>query len=665
MLSAAETRSRRKGSQNTRSSMRNGKASKSDAKLKKKKTLLERDTENDEEEEEEEEILEIHDEGMERFDARKDEEGNRSRYRTSAIYNTDQSYAPEPQNVLEEGTLVRIIKTSDVEQRVPHTIHKIGTIEEVPQHPNTWFKVRINDGDVYKYRPSALKVLSGFESSGYENHRGFNDQIDFPAFSSQSRELSSNELSQEDERVENGENSSVRRKDPENDPELEGDDEKLDVDARVRIQLRNLSRRERDLKKYNGKYGVVLERLSGTCKICVHESKNQIITIKKRHLRPCGHQQGFMKTEYDGIRDDNGDSSEKDSEVDESCLLSSLDPEMWVDRKCRINVGKFKGSRGRVLRSGNGWVQLRLENSNENTAKRAYELTLLENINAIEELHAKSRVENELDRSQEDEDEERSRLGDDDEDENRTEIEDGGLVEDSQDDENINSKRTPRCTTRGSYGISWIDRKVLLPNRKTFGYVKKGDRETCTVEIGSSRILKTFKKRDLRLVDEEQSKEINSARSLPRSRQSGKAKERLIVPRGMTLMGTTPGRYLAFQELVKRFVLRRRERFKKRPNLIEWQAQLNLYCSLNGEIDAVDTTITDMNVVPQCEICGYEIESVTENCWNTNCPRCPLFNIEKHDPNSADAFARFPAIPFQDSVVTSSLHFHKRQKLDN
>lgn len=284
---------------------------------------------------------------------------------------------------------------------------------------------------------------------------------------------------------------------------------------------------------------------------------------------------------------------------------------MWVDRKCRINVGKFKGSRGRVLRSGNGWVQLRLENSNENTAKRAYELTLLENINVIEELHAKSRAENELDRSQDDDDEERSRLGDDDEDENRTEVEDSGLVEDSQDDDNLSNKRTPRSTTRGSYGISWIGRKVLLPNRKSFGYVRKGDRETCTVEIGSSRILKTFKKRDLRLVDEEPSKESNSARSLPRSRQNGKTKERLIVPRGMTLMGTTPGRYLAFQELVKRFVLRRCERFKKRPNLVEWQAQLNLYSALNGENDAIDTTITDLNVVPQCEICGYEIEVCT------------------------------------------------------
>lgn len=162
MLSAAETRPRRKGSQNTRSSMRKpSNTLKSDSKLKKKKGVTERDTEN----EEEEENMEIEDE---RFDAHKDEEGTKSRYRTATMYSTD----PEPQNALERGTLVRIIKTSDVEQRVPHTIHKIGTIEEVPQHPNTWFKVRINDGEVYKYRPSALKVLSGYEGSEYEHHKG-------------------------------------------------------------------------------------------------------------------------------------------------------------------------------------------------------------------------------------------------------------------------------------------------------------------------------------------------------------------------------------------------------------------------------------------------------------------------------------------------------------
>lgn len=85
-----------------------------------------------------------------------------------------------------------------------------------------------------------------------------NNQTEFQTFSSQSKEFSWNELSQEDERAENGD-LSARRQETENDAEVEDEDEKLDVDARVRIQLRNLSRRERDLKKYNGKYGIVLE----------------------------------------------------------------------------------------------------------------------------------------------------------------------------------------------------------------------------------------------------------------------------------------------------------------------------------------------------------------------------------------------------------------------
>lgn len=352
---------------------------------------------------------------------------------------------------------------------------------------------------------------------------------------------------------------------------------------------------------------------------------------------------------------------------------------MWIDRKCRINVGKFKGMHGRVLRSGNGWVQLKLENSNENTAKRAYELTLLEDMATIKELYAKS-VEKEKkqraasgrsddnyddngDHDDGEDDEE------DDDDASRSGTEDAITAEQTEDSQGEESSgggtRSRRLSTRGSYGLSWIEKKVLLPNRKGIGIVKKADRETCTVEIGTNKPMKVFKKKELTMVPddhEDPSKSpgtgngVNgngSTRYTNRMRNHMKAKERLGLPEGATLMGTTPSRYAAFQDQVKRFVMRRREKVKKRPNLIEWQAQLNLRMHETGRRDEERPDVVDLLVVPHCEICGIEKEELNGPCWNTQCPRCIAFDVSAADQ---DGFARLPVVPIQNESVTVRLH---------
>lgn len=349
---------------------------------------------------------------------------------------------------------------------------------------------------------------------------------------------------------------------------------------------------------------------------------------------------------------------------------------MWIDRKCRINVGKFKGMHGRVLRSGNGWVQLKLENSNENTAKRAYELTLLEDMATIKELYAKSVEKEKKQRAasgrgddnyddngdhEDGEDEE-----DDDDDASRSGTEDAIAAEQTEDSQGEESSgggtRSRRLSTRGSYGLSWIEKKVLLPNRKGIGIVKKADRETCTVEIGMSKLMKVFKKKELTMVPddhEDPSKSPapgngnGSTRYTNRMRNHMKAKERLGLPEGATLMGTTPSRYAAFQDQVKRFVMRRREKVKKRPNLIEWQAQLNLRMQETGRRDEESPDVVDLLVVPHCEICGIEKEELNGPCWNTQCPRCTAFDVKSADQ---DGFARLPVVPIQNESITVFLH---------
>ncbi|POM81083.1 Hypothetical protein PHPALM_1002 [Phytophthora palmivora] len=341
-------------------------------------------------------------------------------------------------------------------------------------------------------------------------------------------------------------------------------------------------------------------------------------------------------------------------------LLSVLDPDMWIDRKCRINVGKFKGQHGRVLRSGNGWVQLKLENSSENTAKRAYELTLLEDMETIKALHAKT-LEKERKRRAENRANGISLRGDDeddDDDEGGHSGTDDPLVgeqtEDSQGEDN--GKRSRRVSTRGNYGISWIEKKVNLPNRKGFGIVKKADRDTCTVEIQTTKVLQVFKKKDLELAIDDHAK---TARQNSRNRNNVKAREKLGLGDDVVLMGTTPSRYIAFQDLVKRFAMRRRDKLKKRPNLIEWQARLNLNYLENGFWDKSNPSVIDLLVVSQCEICGVEKEDKDSHCWNNECPRCPAFDVDAFDPKSENALMRVPVAPFPNGSITSSLCLEK------
>lgn len=40
------------------------------------------------------------------------------------------------------GTRVQITNTANVQQRAAEYVSDYGVITEVPQHPNTWFKVR-------------------------------------------------------------------------------------------------------------------------------------------------------------------------------------------------------------------------------------------------------------------------------------------------------------------------------------------------------------------------------------------------------------------------------------------------------------------------------------------------------------------------------------------
>jgi hypothetical protein len=56
-------------------------------------------------------------------------------------------------------------------------------------------------------------------------------------------------------------------------------------------------------------------------------------------------------------------------------LLSSTDPDTWINKVVSVRVGKDEGLTGRILRSGNGWVQI--ATGTGEIAKRAYDLYIV------------------------------------------------------------------------------------------------------------------------------------------------------------------------------------------------------------------------------------------------------------------------------------------------
>eukprot|EP00629_Pelagomonadales_sp_RCC1024_P007044 CAMPEP_0119276288 /NCGR_PEP_ID=MMETSP1329-20130426/15161_1 /TAXON_ID=114041 /ORGANISM="Genus nov. species nov., Strain RCC1024" /LENGTH=255 /DNA_ID=CAMNT_0007276717 /DNA_START=291 /DNA_END=1055 /DNA_ORIENTATION=+ len=158
---------------------------------------------------------------------------------------------------LKRGTQVTIHRTENVQQRAPHLIGRVGTIKEVPTHPNTWFKVQFADRRVCTFRPSALRrVATGARPGAKPGGKGG--------------------------------------------PEL-SDEEEAEAKPRGKRQAAQLL--------------------------------SSVLTGR------------------------------------------AVDAEQFVGTHVRIRVGRLGGQVGRILRSGNGWVQLRTQKGE--IAKRAYELEIV------------------------------------------------------------------------------------------------------------------------------------------------------------------------------------------------------------------------------------------------------------------------------------------------
>jgi hypothetical protein len=183
-------------------------------------------------------------------------------------------------------------------------------------------------------------------------------------------------------------------------------------------------------------------------------------------------------------------------------LLSTVRADLWENRQVIVKAGKYVGSTGTVLRSGNGWVQVQTDAGE--IAKRAHELELLEQLSP----------------------------------------EDAAKDAEGNDGDGEDSKRSRRLSGRSSYAISWVRRKVTLPDGRT-GTVRKAERGMCTVDVGGQKIV--MNKSQLKL--------------LPDTKKGGKGDDEKA--------DRTPKQVAqhAYRERVKKIVLKQVERLRQRPNL--------------------------------------------------------------------------------------------------
>jgi len=141
-------------------------------------------------------------------------------------------------NGLRRNVTVRIQRTTDVEQRLPKMIDRIGVILETPRHPNTWFRVRFENGKVFTFRASALKRV---DDSVEEPHsrRGDKDS------STESGEIQQDDDPQQDSDSDTTSSSYAS--------------DRLRKNTKVKIKLMDITKRENSIKAYDGMHGVIID----------------------------------------------------------------------------------------------------------------------------------------------------------------------------------------------------------------------------------------------------------------------------------------------------------------------------------------------------------------------------------------------------------------------
>jgi hypothetical protein len=544
--------------------------------------------------EEEEEAEQLEKEGGPLKEEEDDEEGE------EGVGTPTTSAAP-----LVRGSHVLILATENVLHRVPHLVDQVGIVQEVPQHPNTWFKVKCKDGKVYTLRPSALKVAEGL------------------AFRALLTEIASF--------------AKIGRA-----AELEPEEADLGPIPPVAAKPG---------KKAKGKQQLSSQEAQQVGDERVKKDKGGSAAGKTPSL------------------------SLKAAAPHKRMPLTTLDADLWVDRVVLITGGRLTGKPGKVLRSGNGWVQL-LTIVGE-IAKRAYELELISDEEA-EALGPESYMpypdgdgvgeeesNGDLSKDEDKGAKGRARAGE------CKDPEAEGMEEREVADEDANADASESVASASILGDDSQDLGGGDHPRKLSRAARKARRSeeastTPPKPRGASRV-GAEGRRNLpirALKDKEKSKDDGTSSvasssvistSVPRRGSGASGKEKGGTAGGGTAGGAggsgrgahrhSPAKDLRdrekereklrerekekalvqSREATKRHIETQMQRAKARPNLHYWLKELDRTASFQR----VDPEDVDLNVdmMPQrCNVCYIEKSEGDKFCWNKECSASPIFD---------------------------------------
>jgi hypothetical protein len=280
------------------------------------------------------------------------------------------------------------------------------------------------------------------------------------------------------------------------------------------------------------------------------------------------------------------------------------DPDTWVGQRVSLLSGKHAGHQGKVLSSGNGWVQI-LTDQGEEVAKRAYELQVIVQINSVAASND-SIVDNVVMHVKK-----KARFGRREQQHNSQRIHpsvdsahgDVSVVSSSRNgnhhpsagDNHFHNESAHNASRRGrprAYSDSLMSASNC-PAGGGLGFASNAGFQMCSSTAAS----------------------MKSASEIFAAAASHKPSTR-----GPPLKNSA---YIdAKRSYITKYVNRHLQKINGRPNLVDWKQQI--------DVGIVNCTVSERHTAQlfedtHCEVCNLEKWSNAKFCWNESCPVSPVY----------------------------------------
>ena len=273
------------------------------------------------------------------------------------------------------------------------------------------------------------------------------------------------------------------------------------------------------------------------------------------------------------------------------------DPDTWVGQRVSLLSGKHAGHQGKVLSSGNGWVQI-LTDQGEEVAKRAYELQVIIQINSniasngsivdnvVMHVKKKARFGRRDQQQQQQHNSQRIHAYD---------SLHGDASAASSSRNSIHSSAGDNASDRGrprAYSDSLMSASNC-PAGGGLGFASNAGFQMCSSTAAS----------------------MKSASEIFAAATSHKASTR-----GPPLKN--PAYIDAKRSYITKYVNRHLQKINGRPNLVDWKQQI--------DVGIVNCTVSERRTAQlfedtHCEVCNLEKWSNAKFCWNESCPVSPVY----------------------------------------